>query len=683
MNQFNAQLAAAKRKQKITLITAAFIVIALAGSLAAFLIASKGTAFVIHPKEISAETQISVVSGTAIVFQDKLYSLTRDPEVRFQAPRYQPLTATVSSSLEGRSLEVTLKPLPARILATPEPANDQTKWYLNGKIESIEKELTQLVEPGSYSLKMDHPYFMPEEVTLNLGPDDEYLFEPKMTPHSAWLTVDSVPEGAYVSVDGLTIGQTPLDTQMRAGRYEIKLELNGYQTITEELEFTNRDDSVERNYRLKAEAGYLTVSADPRGGALLVNGRKLVVGREHELASGIQHELSYQLVGYRDFNTRFKLKPGQQKKLAIQLEPKIAKLEIRSRPQAQIFIDGKLAGNSPLAVDLPEKRYSISLRKEGYRTKDLKVSLSEISTTFVDETLLTEAKARLNEAEEEYVTAGGQTMKLFHPGGFTMGAPRSQPGQRANEFQRDILLSKPFYASQHEVTVGQYSQFAKPASGSAQNMPLTSVSWIDAARYTNWLSEKEGLTPVYEIRNGKLRKFNRSADGYRLLTEAEWEWLARKSNRKKQTLFTWGDKTVVPPKAGNIADESARGKVKTYVPNYTDGYSGLAPVGSFPKETSGLFDLTGNVSEWTHDFYSLTPPDPGAKIPGSHGPQCRAEPCDQGIQLEIRHPNNPQTGLSRGQQRRTRRCRFPRRPLSIWRQACSIIHSSHSGANWR
>jgi len=61
--------------------------------------------------------------------------------------------------------------------------------------------------------------------------------------------------------------------------------------------------------------------------------------------------------------------------------------------------------------------------------------------------------------------------------------------------------------------------------------------------------------------------------------------------------------------SGNIADENARGQVSRYVPNYTDGHTELAPVGSYKPEKSGLSDLAGNASEWVHDFYSLVPPD--------------------------------------------------------------------------
>tara|TARA_B100000315_G_C14519417_1_gene560792 strand:- start:710 stop:1474 length:765 start_codon:yes stop_codon:yes gene_type:complete len=190
-----------------------------------------------------------------------------------------------------------------------------------------------------------------------------------------------------------------------------------------------------------------------------------------------------------------------------------------------------------------------------------------------------------------------------------MGAPRSEPGQRANEFLRHIELKKPFYAGKFEVTQEQFSKFKKTASlASTPNIPVTSISWLEAISFCNWLSFQENLKPFYVVDNNKLRGFNPTSDGYRLLTEAEWEWLSRKALRSKQTKFSWGDDVTLPPMTGNIADENAKGLVQFYVPNYNDGFPDIASVGSFNPEKSGLFDLVGNVSEWVHDFYSLVPP---------------------------------------------------------------------------
>jgi formylglycine-generating enzyme required for sulfatase activity len=197
--------------------------------------------------------------------------------------------------------------------------------------------------------------------------------------------------------------------------------------------------------------------------------------------------------------------------------------------------------------------------------------------------------------------------KMFKPDRVFMGAPRHEKGQRANEFQREVVLEKPFYVSLHEVTEAQYSQFKKGGGGPGK-LPVTSVSWENAAAFCNWLSDKEGIEPFYRFSNGRYDGFNAASDGYRLPSEAEWEWLARKAGRPKQTRFPWGDDQVIPPLSGNFADETARGSVEFYIPNYNDGFAKLAPVGSYNRDKGGLFDLAGNVSEWVHDYYSLVPP---------------------------------------------------------------------------
>ncbi|MDT8311966.1 MAG: SUMF1/EgtB/PvdO family nonheme iron enzyme, partial [Methylophaga sp.] len=135
------------------------------------------------------------------------------------------------------------------------------------------------------------------------------------------------------------------------------------------------------------------------------------------------------------------------------------------------------------------------------------------------------------------------------------------------------------------------------------------VSWLQAAQFCNWLSEKENLQPVYRINGNQIAAVDDNANGYRLLSEAEWEWLARKAKRAQTSRFVWGDAATIPKNAANIADESAKTAVNTYVPRYNDGYAGVAPVKSFARELSGLYEMGGNVSEWVHDAYTLTVPN--------------------------------------------------------------------------
>jgi formylglycine-generating enzyme required for sulfatase activity len=227
-------------------------------------------------------------------------------------------------------------------------------------------------------------------------------------------------------------------------------------------------------------------------------------------------------------------------------------------------------------------------------------------------------------------TKAGQELKLVPAGDFTMGSPRREAGRRANEAQRPVSLQRRFYVALREVTNAEFRQF-RPEHRSGfimqttldlDRQPVVSVSWQDAAAYCNWLSAQEGLAPAYETKGGKLVPATPVTNGYRLPTEAEWEWIARAAGGASRK-YPWGDSLPVPPGAGNFADRSAQALLPLVLTDYDDGYAATAPVGSFAQNPAGFFDLGGNVAEWTHDLYTVQPAasatavDPAATGEGS------------------------------------------------------------------
>ena len=256
---------------------------------------------------------------------------------------------------------------------------------------------------------------------------------------------------------------------------------------------------------------------------------------------------------------------------------------------------------------------TISLTRDGYRTETRTVTPETGATRRVEVTLRREAEVRIETAPSQYTNGAGLTLKLFRqPGAVMLGTPRGEPGRRANEFVREIRLDRAFYAGVHEVTASQFRRFTHPGEPpTADDRPVTGIGWDEAARFCNWLSAQEGLTPVYRFEGGRHAGSSAAADGYRLPTEAEWEWLARKAGRDRQTRFPWGDDTRVPARSGNLADESARGRVPVYIPRYDDGFAGIAEVGRLGANAAGLHDLAGNASEWVHDVYDVQPPRAG------------------------------------------------------------------------
>ncbi|UPK73711.1 formylglycine-generating enzyme family protein [Nocardioidaceae bacterium SCSIO 66511] len=133
------------------------------------------------------------------------------------------------------------------------------------------------------------------------------------------------------------------------------------------------------------------------------------------------------------------------------------------------------------------------------------------------------------------------------------------------------------------VTRSQYSMVAGSATGPQVHgpLPVVDISWHDAIDFCNALSHHEGLTPAYETGPGEAEpNWNRAADGYRLPTEAEWEYACRAGSSG--------------PRYGDLED------IAWYRRN---SHERVHEVGRKEPNAWGLYDLLGNVWEWCWDLY--------------------------------------------------------------------------------
>ncbi len=610
MNKFDAGLRNAQSRQNRLYGLLAIIIFLGGVLLTGVLLFASGTSVVVQPSEAEeAGPSVSISTGFALMFRGIAYSLSDEPVVLVSAPGFRSATRAITAADKGGTIVVYLEELPGQLTITTSPSDDRTRWSLDQIPASIGDIFEQEVTPGPHEIEINSPFFRVETRDLDIQRGATESLAVDLTAVEGTFIVNSVPTNSTIIINGKAYGQTPADIALDGGQYEVEIQNPAFKATVETIEITNSKPEIERHYTLQPLSGSLVFTVKPQGGVLLVNGKKSDATKPVTVTANVESQISYMLDGYFSQTKVVTLNANEVRKITLTLEPELGAVDVRSQPSASVYVNNVHVGDTPLLISLPAIGTTVALRKDGYRSIEKTVVPTSKRTTAISENLRTELAARLAESPRAYENSVGASLLLFEPSSFEMGAPRHEQGQRANEFQRSIKLNKPFYASTHEISVAQFAHFDLDyAKASNTDNPITSVGWITAAEFCNWLSQEEGLEPFYQLTGTGYRGVNEGADGYRLLTEPEWEWLARSASKHAQTIFSWGDSSVVPPKAGNIADETARGIARFFVPNYTDGFAKVAPVGSFPAEPSGLFDLTGNVSEWVHDYYSLQPP---------------------------------------------------------------------------
>jgi formylglycine-generating enzyme required for sulfatase activity len=186
---------------------------------------------------------------------------------------------------------------------------------------------------------------------------------------------------------------------------------------------------------------------------------------------------------------------------------------------------------------------------------------------------------------QETLEAQGIRFRLIPGGTYLLGSPATEPGRYDDEAQPHRVNLPPFYISVTEITNAQYGQFLK-ATGykpplywqdrnlNAPQQPVAGVTWFDAEAFCRWLTRATGAA-------------------CQLPSEAQWEAAARGGLVGQP--YPWGAQA---PRADGVY----RANYHTEIPGAT-GFRFTAPVGSFPANGYGLFDMAGNVSEWCLDRY--------------------------------------------------------------------------------
>ena len=588
-----------------------------------------------------ADAKVSVSGGFFPHLKISGRFLLRPGEYRADYSRsgYFPSSLDIEINEESSQvIDIKLKKTPGIITFTTRPDVD-SELYLEGKrstpsiCEDVEISLEEcrqnwlglgaMVAAGTRDVELRFEKYFPikEQLVINgMGEEQEFIFDLK--PAWADVQIDTKPSGAEIFIDGKNVGLTPLDFDLIEGQHVLGIKKNGYKDFSTEIAVKARENIVLELFNLSRLDSKLSIVSYPKGASVNIDSvYRGMTPVEIDLEPLVSHSVSVSKPGYKTMDQIIELKTVEtlqsmakdSEVINLDLQPIFGKILIQGTQDAEVTQGDKSLGNIPLKVNLIAKKQILTIKKDGLLTQDINVKPTPGFDQTLEVKLLTSEETVLAAMPQSIKTSQGLKMRLISTGQFIVGTPRRTQGRQSNETERLVEITRPFYVGTREITNNEFRKFKPKHTSGAETYrelsnglhPTVMVTWEDAVGFCNWLSNRESLDPAYRVVDGRHQLIQPMTNGYRLLTEAEWEWVARYNGGGGVQKYPWGASMPPTENSGNYADESAESLMTNVLIDYWDGYPLSSPVAKFESNKLGLYDLGGNVSEWVNDYYAV------------------------------------------------------------------------------
>ena len=282
-----------------------------------------------------------------------------------------------------------------------------------------------LLLPGEYTVSAAADGYQPLDTRATVDERDSQSLELTLQPLPGLVSIDSTPTGASVSVDGESVGRTPIvDLELPQGEHQLQFEEERHLPLAQTLQVTGR--SVQQSVAVQLEPAWATVTLDsvPAGATVLVDGEAAgTTPASLEVMQG-EHQLMLQLPSFADWQKTLRIEAGKDQDLGqVKLQPAPGELALSTVPSgANVTLDGEFQGQTPLTLDIsPGQAHRLDVFKPGYQRFNDTVEMAaatQAQRSVTLKALLGEVRLRISPAsavvriDGRTIDKGVQTLSL-------------------------------------------------------------------------------------------------------------------------------------------------------------------------------------------------------------------------------------------------------------------------------
>ena len=463
-----------------------------------------------------------------------------------------------------------------------------------GIVKTVQKpsEVWVYVPRGLKKITISHPQLgMLRDYYLNIPIEAARTYEMvlvagevqtivKQARTSQYVVFQLSPSNAVVELDGelLETADGTATKMMKFGNYNYRVQAPNYLSEAGNVTVNDPNNKHIVNISLKPNYSVVTLNVD-NDAEIWVNGERKGSGSwQGNLGAGT-YEFETRKANHRSATVTRDIQVSSEPQ-TIRLQaptPILGEADINSSPaMADIYIDGKKVGQTPQLIEqLLIGEHQVRISKQGYQDYSATLDVKENEPTMLSATLekqkaeqaVFNTSSTTSSENRKVITVGDVSFTMIRVDGgtFEMGYKGSQNDYNMNDATSIHWVTlAPYYICETEVTQELWETVMgnNPSYSKGSNKPVEQVSWKDCWKFIEKLNKKTGMT-------------------FRLPTEAEWEYAARGGNKSKGYEYS----------GSNKLDDVACSLGKSY------------NVKTKQANELGLYDMSGNVSEWVYDYY--------------------------------------------------------------------------------